>query len=144
MHHLESSRVTGSSHSLQPRLAHERMKIRGKSVVIALALMMLAVGSRAQDVEPLAIGSALPLGSAQLQTTTGEPITLSGQRGEKGLLVVFTCNTCPWVAKWEDRYVTVAKLASELGVGFVALNANEAQRSGEEGPRQRAISCPAA
>jgi DNA-binding ferritin-like protein (Dps family) len=48
---------------------------------------------------------------------------------ENGLLVNFSCNTCPWVEAWEDRYNPIANLAKEHGIGTVALNPNAAYRN---------------
>jgi len=44
--------------------------------------------------------------------------------GEKGLLVVFTCNHCPYAnAQW-PRLVRLARHARRLGINTVAINAN--------------------
>jgi len=61
-----------------------------------------------------------------------ETTTLAESKGENGLLVLFTCNTCPWVEKWEDRYDQIARRAGQIGVGMIALNPNAALRSGDE------------
>jgi peroxiredoxin len=44
--------------------------------------------------------------------------------GSKGLLVVFNCNHCPYAnAQW-PRLVRLARLARQLGINTVAVNAN--------------------
>ncbi len=44
--------------------------------------------------------------------------------GEKGLLVIFTCNHCPYaIAVW-PRIIKLSKYAKELGINTVAINPN--------------------
>ena len=58
---------------------------------------------------------------------SGQDISLNDAKGENGLLVIFSCNTCPWVIAWEDRYVELADTYKDKGVGIVAINSNETQ-----------------
>ncbi len=82
--------------------------------------------------EELPIGSNLPLADNEMQEISGNTITLKGAMGESGLIVIFSCNTCPWVKAWNDRYVSITKKYQPLGVNVVALNSNEASRAGDE------------
>jgi peroxiredoxin len=44
--------------------------------------------------------------------------------GEKGLLVIFTCNHCPYaIAVW-PRVIKIAEYAKKLGINTVAINPN--------------------
>ncbi|MCC0036258.1 MAG: thioredoxin family protein [Hoeflea sp.] len=47
------------------------------------------------------------------------------QAGEKGLVVAFICNHCPYVKAVIDRIVRDARDLAELGVGFVAISSND-------------------
>lgn len=76
----------------------------------------------------LALDSSIPLADLKLQDVSGKEVSLSDARGDSGLVVIFSCNTCPWVIAWEDRYVELAKAYQPKGVGFVAVNSNEAYR----------------
>lgn len=80
-------------------------------------------------IDELAIGSKAPMTDVQVQDVSGEMLTLAEVAGENGLLVNFSCNTCPWVEAWEDRYNPIAQLAKENGIGVIALNPNAAYRS---------------
>ncbi len=51
------------------------------------------------DIKSIAIGTALPAETVKLKDISGEEITLKDAKKEKGLLVMFTCNTCPYVVK---------------------------------------------
>ena len=60
-----------------------------------------------------------------LPDTAGKIHTLSDVRGPKGLLVMFICNHCPYVLAIADRLVRDAKAVQDLGVGVVAIMAND-------------------
>ena len=77
----------------------------------------------------LALGSSIPLADLKMQDVSGKEVCLSDIAGPGGLVVIFSCNTCPWVIAWEDRYVKLAKAYQPEGVGFVAVNSNEAYRN---------------
>lgn len=79
--------------------------------------------------EELPIGSKAPKTDYKMQNVFGKVATLNKIKGENGLLVIFSCNTCPYVEKSNDRYTILAKLCKEKGVGMVAVNSNEAYRS---------------
>ena len=81
----------------------------------------------------LEIGAKAPMTDVEVKDISGEMITLEEVAGEKGLLVIFSCNTCPWVERWEDRYNPHAKLAEENGIGTIALNPNTAYRDRGDG-----------
>ena len=53
----------------------------------------------------LSIGSMMPEMGHRMKNINGKNLTLSDAKGDVGTLVIFSCNTCPWVIKWEDRYV---------------------------------------
>ena len=73
----------------------------------------------------LDLGSILPLGDIKMADISGKDISLNDAKGENGLLVIFSCNTCPWGIAWEDRYVELADTYKDKGVGIVAINSNE-------------------
>ena len=82
--------------------------------------------------ELLTIGAKAPLPEYSMLDISGEKLTLADVKKDKGLLVVFSCNTCPFVIAWEDRYQTVSALCKELNIGMIAINSNEAKRDGED------------
>lgn len=79
--------------------------------------------------QELPIGEKVPMTNVKVKDVSGEMLTLKGVAGENGLLVNFSCNTCPWVAAWEDRYNPIAKLARDNGIGVIMLNPNTAYRN---------------
>jgi hypothetical protein len=69
---------------------------------------------------------------------SGKELSLTEVAGKNGLLVVFSCNTCPFVVGsegsegWEGRYPELAAYASRHGVGVAFVNSNEAKRDAGE------------
>ena len=80
----------------------------------------------------LEIGAKAPLTDLEVTDVSGEVLTLEEVAGENGLLVNFSCNTCPWVEAWEDRYNPISKMADENGIGVIMLNPNAAIRDDGE------------
>lgn len=79
--------------------------------------------------EPLAIGAALPNATTPLTNIDSKEITMQQAAKVNGLLVMFSCNTCPYVIKNQERTVAIAKFAQQNNVGVIILNSNEALRS---------------
>lgn len=111
-----------------------------RTLLLLTVLALTAFVARPAN-EALQIGDAAPLTDVEMLGVSGETFTLDGVAGENGLLVMYSCNTCPWVTAWEDRYPVVAALAEELGIGMIVLNPNAAYRNrgdGYEDMQQRA------
>lgn len=102
------------------------------TALLVLATAAFSLGQSLDRTGPLNIGDRAPLSDKALMTTDGSTVSLESVKGVKGVLVVFSCNTCPWVEKWEDRYHTVAKAAKDIGVEMILVNSNEALRDGDE------------
>lgn len=89
--------------------------------------------------QELAIGELAPMATAPMMATDGQQHTLTTLAKDNGLLVIFSCNTCPFVVGngtktegWEGRYNGLAQMAEELGIGMVLVNSNEAKREGDD------------
>ncbi len=83
-------------------------------------------------IEPLPLGSPVPQLDRKMMDISGAESSLKDAWKKNGLLVMFSCNTCPYVIKNQDRTIALAKYALSKDVGFVVLNANEGNRSGSE------------
>jgi len=83
----------------------------------------------------LKIGSALPSENTTLVSTKGDTTNLNEEMGANGILVIFSCNTCPFVVGsdnfkgWEHTYNSIAEKASGFKINTVLVNSNEAKRS---------------
>ena len=51
---------------------------------------------------------------------------------DKVLVVIFTCNHCPYAQAYEDRIIVLAKHFDEEGVQFVLVNSNDAANYPED------------
>ena len=78
--------------------------------------------------EILPIGAAIPKADLKLKDISGKEITLKDAKKKNGLLVMFSCNTCPWVVKNQSRTNEIANYALSKEIGVVLLNSNEGQR----------------
>jgi peroxiredoxin len=56
---------------------------------------------------------------------TGKTVSLKDVKGEKGTLVMFICNHCPFVIHVLDELVSIGYDYKEKGVGIVAINSND-------------------
>lgn len=68
----------------------------------------------------------------RLPGVDGRDRTLADCRGERGTLVVFLCNHCPFVTAAIDRLVATCRELDGLGVRTVAINSNDAGRWPED------------
>lgn len=112
------------------------MKKTASLISIAIFAIVSFLAFKPGDVrkkDELEIGAKAPLTDLEVKDVSGKMLTLNDVAGEKGLLVIFSCNTCPWVSKWEDRYNPIANLAEENGIGTIALNPNSAYRDRGDG-----------
>jgi thioredoxin-related protein len=53
--------------------------------------------------------------------------------GQKGTLVIFTCNACPYVKGWESRTVELGNAYAGKGIGVIAINANDPKVVADDG-----------
>lgn len=86
-----------------------------------------------QNFTELAIGSAVPLSDRSLKDVSGKAVTLKEVlEGRKGMLVIFSCNTCPYVKLYESRIRKIIDFCNEKQIGIIVLNSNEAKRKDED------------
>jgi peroxiredoxin len=80
---------------------------------------------------PLLIGSPLP-SFAGLCGVDGKIHSVEDYRNGKALVVVFSCNHCPYVQAYEDRMITFTREYTPRGVLVVAINSNETENYPED------------
>ncbi len=104
---------------------------------LALALVSLSFLAF-KNYPRLEIGQNAPETDLVMKGVDGKDHTLDALKGESGLIVVFSCNTCPFVVGtdtkegWQGRYNRHKRTAESLGYGFVLINSNEAKRTNED------------
>ena len=78
--------------------------------------------------DPIAIGSTIPKPEQKMKDISGKEVSFKDAMKENGLMVMFSCNTCPVVHKYESRTVESCKKALDNKIGVILLNPNEAYR----------------
>ena len=69
----------------------------------------------------------------KLKNVDGKLVSLSSDyKNAKGVIVVFTCNHCPFAKKYEDRIIALDKKYKALGYPVVAINPNDPAVEGED------------
>jgi thioredoxin-related protein len=91
--------------------------------VIAIAILALKPAGN-----PLPIGAPIPKPDVKMKDITGVEVSFKDAQKKNGLLVMFSCNTCPVVRKYQSRTLEVCKYASGKDIGIILLNSNEATR----------------
>jgi len=81
--------------------------------------------------DTLKIGSPIPHFS-NLPGTDGKKYSLKDFDDKKILVIVFSCNHCPYVKAYEDRMIAFQKHYADKGVQIVAINSNETQNYPED------------
>ena len=101
-------------------------------LLAATALTAISLMSFLSVTEELPIGSEMPKADMKLKDISGKEITLKDAKKQNGLLVMFSCNTCPYVIKNQSRTNEICKYALSKGMGVVILNSNEGTRTGAD------------
>jgi len=71
----------------------------------------------------LKIGSPAP--DFKLSGVDGKEYSLDTFKDKRALIIIFSCNHCPYVQAYEDRIKKIQEDYSEKGVAVAAINSNE-------------------
>lgn len=71
-------------------------------------------------------------------TVSGQVLGRDGVRGERGLLVMFLCNHCPYVVHLQQGLAALGRDYADSGVGLVAISANDVQTHPDDHPDRMA------
>jgi peroxiredoxin len=78
----------------------------------------------------LQIGSAIP--NFSLPAVDGNTYSLDSFKDEKALIVIFSCNHCPYVQAYENRIKEIQRDYENRGVVVIAINSNDASKYPED------------
>lgn len=111
---------------------------RSKIVLPAfgLGLFLLALSFSGFRPSPSALlssdGEGYDIGSevsnVRLKNVDGKMVAFADFKDEKGLIVIFTCNTCPYAVAYEQRIIELDKKYRSMGYPVVAINPNDVNR----------------
>jgi len=103
-----------------------------RHILTSSLCLSLGLLSHTAQAKPLPLGATLPNSNTALQSVGGKNQSLNDAVGEKGTLIIFTCNHCPFVKAWDTRIAALANAAKLKGVGVLALNPNDPKTFGDD------------
>ncbi|WP_226389821.1 thioredoxin family protein [Penaeicola halotolerans] len=68
----------------------------------------------------------------KLKNIDGKYVSLADNPNNKGYLVIFTCNHCPYSKMYEDRIIALDKKYKAMGYPVVAINPNDPEAQPED------------
>jgi peroxiredoxin len=83
----------------------------------------------------LELGTQLPAFSLP-DAVSGRMVSSTSISGKSGTLILFICNHCPFVKHVLKEIGRVARDASQMGVGVVAINSNDVQAYPDDSPEK--------
>src|SRR6476646_1302986 len=102
------------------------------SKLFVAGVLFIAASLAAFKNNELPIGSSIPKGDVKMKDVSGKEVSLQDAKKKNGLLVMFSCNTCPYVIRNQSRTREVCKYAAEKEIGVILLNSNEGQRDSDD------------
>lgn len=107
-----------------------------RSIILSLVLSTIFIISisfmTTSNFQEIAINSPIPMPDYKMKDVSGKEISLNEVKTSKGLLVIFSCNTCPYVKLSESRIKDLSGLCAANQIGCILINSNEAQRGEED------------
>lgn len=106
--------------------------------MLKLSLLFSLLISSSFSFSQIPVGNTIKPGVVLMKNATGEPSNIKRENKKNGVIVVFSCNTCPFVVGsshfpgWENQYNNLFSIAHENEIGFVLINSNEAKRNGDD------------
>lgn len=64
-----------------------------------------------------------------LKNVDGKMVSLADYKDAKGYIVIFSCNTCPYVVAYEDRMIELHNKYNKKGFPVIAINPNNPELS---------------
>jgi thioredoxin-related protein len=80
----------------------------------------------------LGLSAPIPMADEKMKDISGKDVSLNSVKTAKGLLVIFSCNECPYVKLSETRIKEISDNCLKLGIGCIIINSNEGQRAEED------------
>jgi peroxiredoxin len=102
-----------------------------KKLLMPLSLLAFGLLSFSPIAE-LPIGADMPNADIKMKDISGKEVSLKDAKKKNGLLVMFSCNTCPYVIKNQQRTKEISAYAAKNDIGVILVNSNEAQRNDDD------------
>ena len=69
-----------------------------------------------------------------LNTIDDKQVSLQDAKGEKGTVIMFICNHCPFVIHVNSELVKMANEYQQKGINFIAISANDIENYPQDAP----------
>lgn len=99
-----------------------------KQLLLCTLCLFTISFSKAQG--SLTIGKPIPLADIKMKDISGKDVSIKDVAKSNGVLVMFSCNTCPYVIKNQARTKAITAYAKQNNIGVILLNSNEGGRDG--------------
>jgi len=96
--------------------------VNGQNIISKESRMSCCKQSGSESCCELDFGCVAP--DFNLPGVDGRNWSLADFKDKKALVVIFSCNHCPYVIKTEERMITLGNEYQPKGVGFVLISAN--------------------
>ena len=83
-------------------------------------------------IDGLQIGDIMPKADVKMLDISNKEVSIKDVMKKNGVLVMFSCNTCPYVIKNQERTKAISEYALQNEVGVIFLNSNEAYREKDD------------
>lgn len=103
-----------------------------KTLLLFLTMIATISAFAAESKDKMSIGDKATYTDVEMKDVSGKMVSIDDVKNENGVLVLFSCNTCPFVMRWEDRYPEIKKWADKNKVGMIVLNSNYGNRDGAD------------
>lgn len=102
-------------------------------------LLIGAVATAGKYNQQLNIGDQAPTFS-ELPGIDGKNHAFADWQSKKALVIVFTCNSCPYAVDAEDRLIALQKKYADKAVEVIAINVNKVKEDSLEAMKEKAKS----
>ena len=72
-------------------------------------------------------------------TVDQQMVSLDSYRDQKGVVVIFSCNHCPYAIAYEERMKVLDATYTPKGIPFVVISSNDISRYPQDAPDQMKI-----
>lgn len=98
-----------------------------KRILSLVALVAVAFGLASTNLAKYGVGDSVA--DFKLKNVDGKSVSLSDYKSDKGVIVIFDCNTCPYSKAYNARIIALNKKYAAKGFPVIAINPNDAEQS---------------
>ncbi|TBN04911.1 thioredoxin family protein [Hyunsoonleella flava] len=86
----------------------------------------------------------LPLGTkapdfSLLDTVSNSVLSLNALKGERGMVILFICNHCPFVIHVNSELVAIANEYKSKGINVIAISSNDVENYPQDSPEKMKV-----